>query len=559
VEVEQDEEGDSLAISSFAALLPALPSEPVPTSTSTSNVPVPSVSSGATNAIPDDPFIEVSVDNFMDFPGAYRFEPIFLHQEGHWHTPLHIFKAMLPMEFFRRVVIPCTSGALMLQGSRELSEQEFLVYIGIWFAMTFVSVETRHHYWAEPDAHFIPAPNFGRYMKRDRFEVITSSLRFATAVPAADSLGPVRDLISAFNSNMIASFRASWCLVVDESMTMWTNKHTIPNYVFIPRKPTPNGQEWHTLADGITHVIIALDPVEQADNKRFDSYGKMAGTVLRLCEAAGAFETRRVLVGDSAFPTVTLMKALYERKIYSIFAIKKKGSWNKHTNPQKLFDKIKDAQLGEVLAQRRKSPDGTEFYIAGLRDMNPCLVMSNTGTTLQDGTAVTRYTKLPSGVLVQKTFVRPDVFETFYTNRHAVDDNNNLRQNTRSPEEVWQTKEWSHRTFAMLLGICEANAYHIYRYFVNHDVSHYKFRQEFVSSLLSVQEPTEAPRRLLHAKRAFKPTDKVFGTHSNKESKQKYPQKVCINCPKKKTTSYCSCDITKALCADCYNIHFDSL
>jgi hypothetical protein len=35
-------------------------------------------------------------------------------------------------------------------------------------------------------------------------------------------------------------------------MTTWISRWTLPSYVFIPRKPTPEGQEWHTLASART-------------------------------------------------------------------------------------------------------------------------------------------------------------------------------------------------------------------------------------------------------------------------------------------------------------------
>jgi hypothetical protein len=467
--------------------------------------------------------------------------------------------SMLPMEYFRRVVIPSTSAALMMKAKREVLEPEFMRYIALWFAMTYVSAETRHDYWAKNDDDFIPAPDFGKYgISRDRFEDITSCLRFVTAAPATDSLGAVRGLIHAFNANMVASFRPSWCIVVDESMARWTNKNTIPNYVFIPRKPTPHGQEWHTLADSATHIIIAIDPVEQAPNRRFESYGKMAGTVLRLCESAGVFGTPRVLVGDSAFPTVTLVRALREKSIFSIFAIKKKGSWNKHTYPERLFNQVQNAELGDVHAQSRKAPDGTEFYIAGLRDMNPCLVMANTGTTTREGTAVSRYTRLQNGLTVQRTFVRPDVFETFYSARHAIDDNNNLRQNARSLEDVWQTKEWAHRTFAMILGMCEANAFRVYQYFVDQNLSHFKFRKSFVTTILG-SAARSTPRNHGHVKTSYKSTDRVFSATLNQASVQKYPQKFCVNCVRKKTSFYCSCNIMRSMCSTCYEAHLESV
>jgi hypothetical protein len=99
------------------------------------------------------------------------------------------------MEYFRRAVIPSTSGALILKGEPPTTEDEFMRYISIWFAMTFLSVETRKDYWATESDDFIPAPDFGRKFSftRGRFSALTECLRFVAMIPAHDPLGAVRD------------------------------------------------------------------------------------------------------------------------------------------------------------------------------------------------------------------------------------------------------------------------------------------------------------------------------------------------------------------------------
>lgn len=64
----------------------------------------------------------------------------------------------------------------------------------------------------------------------------------------------------------------------------------------------------------------------------------------------------------------------------------------------------------------------------GMKDFNPCLLVGTAMTLSLSGQAVTRRFRDQNGQRVVKSFTRPQLFDAYYRFRHAVDDNNNVRQ-----------------------------------------------------------------------------------------------------------------------------------
>ena len=80
-----------------------------------------------------------------------------------------------------------------------------------------------------------------------------------------DKIFEVRELLQAFNQKMKQIFNSGWIVCLDESMSPWTRQWTCPGFVFCPRKPHPKGNEYHTIADGISGIMFGLEMVEGKD------------------------------------------------------------------------------------------------------------------------------------------------------------------------------------------------------------------------------------------------------------------------------------------------------
>ena len=137
----------------------------------------------------------------------------------------------------------------------------------------------------------------------------------------------------------------------------------------------------------------------------------MAGVILRVAEDAGLFAIPRLLLGDSAFPSLDVMLELHRQRIASVFALKKQRAWTKFIPAQVVYDKLIQLNVGDGVSIENKRPlnsegkfipaqvvydkliqlnigesisveskrplnsEGKFFFVAGLMDMNPCLLL----------------------------------------------------------------------------------------------------------------------------------------------------------------------------------------
>jgi hypothetical protein len=300
-------------------------------------------------------FETVSNDRFCDsYNTPYpRFQPEILIESSNYRNPLSLFKAMLPVNFIEIVVFKQTNINLAKHGHSPMTLQEFWKYLALRIAMSLYSGTPVHDFWSTTQSFLKPMHNFGQYgISKHRFDCLTSSLTLWSSTNADDQIYQIRELVNAFNHNMSCVFKPSWVLCIDESMSMWSNRQTLPNWVYVQRKPTPTGSEWHDIACALSKVIFVIEPVESVDFvKRFeDKFSVMAATVLRLCEQSGIFNIPRVLVGDSAFPSLHLIEKLKQNLIFSIFALKKKRGWTHGIPGDALLTKTQELNIGMQFA-----------------------------------------------------------------------------------------------------------------------------------------------------------------------------------------------------------------
>ena len=75
-------------------------------------------------------------------------------------------------------------------------------------------------------------------------------------------------MVKAWGDNMNTYFRPGYVNCLDESMSIWTNKFTCPGFMFIPRKPWPFGNEYHTVCCCLSGIMWGIDMVEGKDQPR---------------------------------------------------------------------------------------------------------------------------------------------------------------------------------------------------------------------------------------------------------------------------------------------------
>ena len=64
---------------------------------------------------------------------------------------------------------------------------------------------------------------------------------------------------------MSSQFNPGWLNCLDESMSVWTNKFMHPRLMFVPRKPWPFGNEYHTVCCCTSGIMWGIELVEGKD------------------------------------------------------------------------------------------------------------------------------------------------------------------------------------------------------------------------------------------------------------------------------------------------------
>ena len=117
---------------------------------------------------------------------------------------------------------------------------------------------------------FLGAPfHFNHLMSHRCLEAIIKYLKF-TSTPALAykaTFHCVEELVNAFNKHTQRAFVSSWIACLDESMSMsmWTSQWTSPGWKFVPHKPHPFGNEYHSMCCGLSDIMYSIELVEGKD------------------------------------------------------------------------------------------------------------------------------------------------------------------------------------------------------------------------------------------------------------------------------------------------------
>ena len=180
-------------------------------------------------------------------------------------------------------------------------------------------------------------------MSKTRFNSILSQLKlYTTPFPKfKDVFHQIRELVEAWNANMLLVFIVGWLCCLDESMSKWLSMFACPGFVFCPQKPCPYGNKWHTIVCVLTSIIFFIELVEGKDrakelgeqkyNKLSDNapLQKTVGLLLRMTEQL--WYSTRVVVLDSRFYVLQGIIELAKCSIYATAII------NQQTARKNLF------------------------------------------------------------------------------------------------------------------------------------------------------------------------------------------------------------------------------
>ena len=465
---------------------------------------------------------------------------------------------------------------------------ELLRWIGILLFMSTISGCKRRDFWSsKPITLHDGAPyRFHEWMSSRRYELILSHLTYTDQQPPfyIDRFWEIRTIIQEWNLNMAQIFKPSWVSCLDESMSIWFNKWTCPGWMFVPRKPHPFGNEYHTICCSLSRIMFAMEIVEGKDKPHEKAPCPLTGNktptvglMLRLCR--NLFSTGKVVILDSGFCVLEGICQLKKMGVFASAVIKKRRYWPKHVKGDKIDSHMKTKAVGECDALHG-TLDGVKYNIFSLKEPNYVMkLMSTYGGLIvkpNERTSKRVYFDEQKQESVTVSFQYTEPFSNHYLYRHSVDDNNNLRHQLPSIEDTWKTQRWANRVFAFIIAVTEVNCYLAFKYFLWEQnrtqkiPTLHEFRRDLALKLifndfLKAKERRRSKRThtheqvisIAHHLKTAPPHAKKYyrGSWSCTASKR-YQQYTCrsIGC-KTKVRTFCACQGGSWMCQPCHSIH----
>ena len=250
--------------------------------------------------------------------------------------PYEYFLWVFPMRHFTAIV-SWTDANLQKKGVEVLtSAGEVLKFFGVIILMTRFEFSKRRDLWkTESSFKYKPVAKFGRFIARNRFEVLMSCIAFSrqsecTSPGSSDRRwGLVQDFVTAINSHRASRVSPSSFICVDESISRWYGlggswlDKGLPHYVAIDRKPE-NGCELQTAACGESGIMLSIEVVmakEDYKGKLFQSGCSHSVAMTRRLTNNWA-NSNRIVIADSYFSSAATAEALADAGLRLIGCVK---------------------------------------------------------------------------------------------------------------------------------------------------------------------------------------------------------------------------------------------
>ncbi len=507
-----------------------------------------------------------------------------------------MFETMVGRDMLQMICTQ-TSAKLEANNHKDLQYGEFLRWIGLWLLLATVKSGgvSRQDFWSTSPVSIEEGAPFRLhgYMSRYRFDLILSHVKYTSEDRPAyhDKFHEVREMIKMWNGNINEHFKSGYINCLDESMSVWHNRYTCPGWMYVPRKPHPFGNEYHTICCGLCGIMFGIHLSEGKDRpeelRRMDDpqrHGKTVNLLKTLCSPLQ--DSGKILVLDSGFCVLAGIIVLVSvLGIYAAAQIKKRCYWPLNVPGESIKNHMKDKPNG-TLETVCGEQNGIRYSIFCLKEPSYCsMIMSTYGSLAMTDYEASRFIAAAGNDGTNVSFHLNDVFSNHFLYRHMVDDHNHLRHEIPAIEDTWKTTYWPNRQFAFILGISEVNSYKAFEYFVwkplrKKPPSLTKFRKELALELIhneylcvvATNEDTtnnlQSPRR--SARQGIDKYDKashnfmtaapgakrfVSGAWEIDESRRYFQHRCETKGCQERVRTYCSCTIGQWKCAQCFGEH----
>ena len=186
---------------------------------------------------------------------------------------------------------------------------------------------------------------------------------------------------------------------LDESMSIWTNKFTCPGFMFVPHKPQPFGNEYHTVCCCTSGIMWGIDLVEGKDRPRalgqqeFDNMGSTVGLLLQMLPPPPPppiFHKGYGVILDSGFCVLKAIIKLRKKGVFASVLIKKQRYWPKFIRGHDIKAHFDDKEVGATDSWAGKL-DTIPFHVYAMKEPDYVMsLMSTYGTNNRDKGKETR-------------------------------------------------------------------------------------------------------------------------------------------------------------------------
>ena len=304
---------------------------------------------------------------------------------------LNLFEGLFFLSFIKTTILPQTSQNLP-HGEKPILYGEFLCWIGLWMLMgTIIGPQRQELRATSPINAFHGAPlHLSIWMTRTRFEAILSALTFTDiASPTfVDKFWEVRQMVEAWGTNMKENFIPGYMNCLDESMSMWMNKFTCPGFMFIPHKPWPFGNEYHTVCCCSLGIMWGIDLVEGKDCpqqlgiQQYDNFGSTVGLLLRMLSPI--YHKGFIVILDNRFCVLKGIIELRKKGVFASALIKKQRYWPNYIKGDAIKAHFENKTMGDADSWAG-TLDNIPFHVYAMKELDYVMsLMSTYGTNDRD-------------------------------------------------------------------------------------------------------------------------------------------------------------------------------
>ena len=145
---------------------------------------------------------------------------------------------------------------------------------------------------------------------------------------------------------MQQSFTPGYVNSLNESMSVWTNKFMCPGLMFVPRKPWPFGNEYHSVCCCTSGIMWGIEMVEGKDHPwqlgqpQYDSLGSTIGLLLWILTPI--FFKGVIIILDSGFCMLKGIVELRKRESLPVHSSKRDSAGHHSSMEMRSRSKFND-------------------------------------------------------------------------------------------------------------------------------------------------------------------------------------------------------------------------